>query len=162
MSDSFSETMTPSATPRINYDVIVKYFRYPLEDAAKKLNVDKNELIECCRVQGIKRWPYRRGMKSVNIEVTPDHQDDEKTQSFHQFKSLIHKKLIKGENKSSPGTTPDSPSVVVIPQPIRVESAVVSVSAPFLGPKSVPVRIVKQTKTMTHRSEKMSINHIMN
>lgn len=80
---------TPTEKPKIPYEKIVKYFRYPLDEASQKLGLEKNELIEQCRQQGIKRWPYRRGMKSVDVQL--DQTD--KPSNMQDFKGLIVKKL---------------------------------------------------------------------
>lgn len=86
---STTPVQTPTEKQKVPYEKIVKFFRYPLEEASQKLGLEKNELIEQCRQQGIKRWPYRRGMKSLEVEIDQNN----KPTNMQDFKGLIMKKL---------------------------------------------------------------------
>lgn len=130
----------------VPYDTIVKYFRYPLDEASKKLGIEKQQLIEMCRMQGIKRWPYRRGMKSVNIDLIKTKDDSSSMHTFSDFKAVIQRKL-------NTTVIPVNDGII---RPKAVLPGDVKLEVVLKAPPSDPTE--KQSK-MTN---KMSINNILN
>eukprot|EP01080_Neovahlkampfia_damariscottae_P007725 gene7725-12195_t len=87
----------------LTYEMIQKNFRYSIDVASQNLGVTKEYLNESCRKNGIKRWPYRKGMRSLEIVGKQDSQGITKNafmlnlEAAESFKDAINKKLKRKE-----------------------------------------------------------------
>jgi DNA-binding MurR/RpiR family transcriptional regulator len=61
----------------LSFDLVAPKFRMPILEAAKQIGVSKSTLHRWCKLNGIKRWPYRkiRSMEMLvsNVKVVLNH-----------------------------------------------------------------------------------------
>jgi hypothetical protein len=78
----------PEAVGQFSYDIISKYFEYPLIEAASILGVSDTYLKRLCRNFAIDKWPYRkiaslrRKLDKINSKRRKTPEDAEKLETI--------------------------------------------------------------------------------